>query len=76
MSLVKYNPSLSPFFDNFEDLFSVFDAFDPMNRPRPSINKPRTNIENLDDKHIIELATPGIAREDLVVDLSDGRLTI
>ena len=76
MSLIKYNPGLSPLFEPFEDLFGVFDALDPMHRPRPSINKPRANIENLDDKHIIELATPGIAKEDLVVDLSDGRLTI
>ena len=76
MSLVKYNHSLSPLFEPFEDLFSVFEALDPMHRPRPSINKPRTNIENLDDKHVIELATPGIAKEDLVVDLSDGRLTV
>tara|TARA_R110001592_G_C12834123_1_gene720239 strand:+ start:194 stop:613 length:420 start_codon:yes stop_codon:yes gene_type:complete len=76
MSLIKYNPSLAPLLDNFEDLFSVFDAFDPMTRPRPGISKPRANIENLEDKHVIELATPGIAKEDLVVDLNEGRLTI
>ncbi len=40
MSLIKYNPGLSPLFEPFEDLFGVFDALDPMHRPRPSINKP------------------------------------
>ena len=54
MSLIKYNPGLSPLFEPFEDLFGVFDALDPMHLPRPSINKPRANIENHDDKHIIE----------------------
>ena len=76
MSLVKYNPSLSPLFNRVEDIFDLFDVFDPMHRPRPSITGPRTNIENLEGKHVIELATPGIAKEDLVIDLSDGRLSI
>tara|TARA_R110002074_G_C12088514_1_gene623703 strand:- start:19 stop:438 length:420 start_codon:yes stop_codon:yes gene_type:complete len=76
MSLVKYNPSLSPLLNRVEDIFDLFDVFDPMHRPRPNVTGPRTNIENLEGKHVIELATPGIAKEDLVIDLSDGRLSI
>ena len=76
MSLIKYNHSLSPLLDNFDDLFSVFDSLDPMLRPRQSISGPRANVENLEDKHVIEVATPGSSKEDLLVDVNDGRLSI
>lgn len=76
MSLIKYNPSLSPLFDNFDDLFNVFDALDPMTRPVRSVSGPRTNVQNLEDKHLIELATPGVEKDDLVIDINEGRLTI
>ena len=76
MSLIKYNPNLSPLFNNFDDLMSIFDTFDPMTRPVQSVTGPRTNVQNLDDKHLIELATPGVERDDLVVDVDEGRLTI
>ena len=76
MSLVKYNPSLSPLFDNFEDLCGIFDAFDPMTRTAPSITGPRATVQNLEDKHLIELATPGVEKDDLVIDINEGRLTI
>jgi len=76
MSLIKYNPNLSPLFNNFDDLLSIFDAFDPMTRPVQSITGPRTNVQNLEDKHLIELATPGVEKEELNIDIDDGRLTI
>ena len=76
MSLIKYNPSLSPLFHNFDDLLSIFDAFDPMTRPVQSVTGPRTNIQNLDNKHLIEIATPGVEKEELNIDIDDGRLTI
>ena len=76
MSLTKYNPNLSPLFSNFDDLLSIFDAFDPMTRPVQSVTGPRTNIQNLEDKHLIELATPGVDKEELNIDIDDGRLTV
>jgi len=76
MSLIKYNHSLSPLFDNFDDLFNVFDSFDPMVRPRQSISGPRANVENLEGEHVIEVATPGVAKGDLLVDVNDGLLSI
>ena len=76
MSLIKYDHSLSPLFNNFDDLFNVFDSFDPMLRPRQSITGPRANVQNLQDKHVIEVATPGIPKEELLVDVNDGRLSI
>ena len=76
MSLIKYNPNLSPLFNNFDDLLSIFDVFDPMTRPVQSVTGPRTNVQNLEDKHLIELATPGVEKEELNIDIDDGRLTI
>ena len=76
MSLIKYNPSLSPLFDNFDDIMSIFDAFDPMTRPVQSVTGPKTRVQNLEDKHLIELATPGVEKDDLVIDINEGRLTI
>jgi HSP20 family protein len=76
MSLIKYNPNLSPLFNNFDDLLSIFDAFDPMTRPVQSVTGPRTNVQNLEDKHLIELATPGVEKEELNIDIDDGRLTV
>ena len=76
MSLIKYNPNLSPLFSNFDDLLSIFDTFDPMTRPVQSVTGPRTNVQNLEDKHLIELATPGVEKEELNIDIDEGRLTI
>ena len=80
MSLIRYNPTLSPtrhasidsLFDDFKD---IFDVFDPM-KPRISAMGPRTNMEALDSKHVITLATPGVSREDIKVDIENNRLTI
>ena len=30
----------------------------------------------MNDKHVITLATPGVSRDDIKVDVADGRLTI
>ena len=80
MSLIRYNPTLSPMrhtsMDSlFEDFKDIFDVFDPLAR-RPSMMGPRTNTETLDDKHVITLATPGVSRDDIKVDVEAGRLTI
>ena len=80
MSLIRYNPTLSPtrhtsmdsLFDDFKD---IFDVFDPM-KSRISAMGPRTNMEALDDKHVITLATPGVSREDIKVGVENNRLTI
>ena len=76
MSLIKYNPSLAPLFDNFDDLLSIFDSLDPMSRPVQSVTGPRTTVQNLEEKHLIRLATPGVTKEELMINLDDGRLTI
>ena len=80
MSLVRYNSNVSPvrrvgMESLFDDFMDIFDVLDPMNR-RPTIVGPRTNVENLDDKHIITLATPGVSRDDIKVDVAEGHLTV
>jgi HSP20 family protein len=80
MSFVRYSPILSPkqwlgLDSFFDDALDVFDLMDPMSR-RPSFVGPRTNVENLNDKHIITMATPGLSREDLTIDIAEGSLTI
>ena len=79
MSLIRYNPTVSPIFggvDTFlDDFMDILDVFDPMTRRTP-LAGPRSNVENLDDKHVISLATPGVSRDDIKVDVSGGRLTI
>ena len=76
MSLVKYNPSLSPLFGEFRDFFDIFDTFDPLTRPSSRITGPRANVDNADGKHVITMATPGVSKEDLKVDISDGRVSV
>ena len=76
MSLVKYNPSLSPLFEPVRDFFDIFDAFDPIHRPTTRITGPRVNVDNADGKHVITMATPGVSKEDLKVDIGDGRVSV
>lgn len=71
MTLTKFKrnvPVRNPFFDNFFES----DFFDT---PQ-SGNLPSANIKELDDKFEVELAIPGLAKEDLNIELNDNLLTI
>jgi HSP20 family protein len=76
MSLVKYNPSLSPLLGEFRDFFDIFEAFDPMASPVSNIRGPRVHTDNVDGSHVITVATPGVSKEDLKVDIGDGRISV
>ena len=76
MSLVKYNPNLSPLFGEFQDFFDIFDTFDPMVRSSTRITNPKVDVDNVDGKHIITMATPGVSKDDLKVDIGDGRISV
>ena len=54
----------------------IFDAFDPMTRPVQSVTGPRTRVQNLEDKHLIELATPGVEKDELIIDINDDFLFV
>ena len=73
MSLVKYNTNLSPLLGDF---FDIFDAFDPITRPVSNVSNPKAFVDSQERQHVITMSTPGISREDLNVDIGDGRITI
>jgi HSP20 family protein len=77
MTLVKYNRNrLSPRFPSLFDEFFGRDAFDlnPWHGQRPAV--PAVNIREEDDHFAIELAAPGLKKEDFQVALNDNTLTI
>ena len=76
MQLVRYNTPVSPIFEQFGDILDIFDMLNPTTKPSYSFSAPRVHVENLDDRHVIEMATPGISKDDLIVDVDDGLLTI
>lgn len=76
MSLIKINKrrpwfssELSDFFDN-EDLFR--DEF----WGKAIMKQPAMNIKETDGKYTIEVAAPGLEKEDFKVSVKDGQLTI
>ena len=76
MSLVKYNPNLSPLFGEFQDFFDIFDTFDPMVRSSTRITNPKVDVDNVDGKHIITMATPGVSKDDVSVDIENNLMTV
>tara|TARA_R100001129_G_scaffold154575_1_gene117339 strand:+ start:340 stop:747 length:408 start_codon:yes stop_codon:yes gene_type:complete len=72
MSLIRFNTD--PFFDSFDDFFSPFTE----NRLASTYQSrvPRSKVQNLDDKHVIKLATPGVEKENLLIDVKDGKVTV
>lgn len=78
MTLIKHNrskrlPSLfeSLIDDSVFDIFPDFIGTNHMNRGFPAINQKET-----DKSYEIELAAPGLSKEDFNVSLEDGLLTI
>ena len=68
MPFERRNNSLLHYFDNLErEVFGNMDA---------AVSAIRTDIEEADDKYIIKAELPGFEKEDIHVDVEDGRLTI
>lgn len=76
MNLVKWNG----FDDNFPALPTVFEDFfggNNLNRSLSSrINSPAVNIKEEEDKFIINLAVPGLKKEDCKIKVENGILTV
>lgn len=71
MTLTKFKrnaPARNPFFDNFFES----DFFDNTQ----SGKSPSANIKELGDRFEVELAIPGLEKEDLNIELNDNLLTI
>lgn len=72
MTLVKYRPS-SPFNSLFDDFFGKGDLLDS------NFNKwtiPSINVKEDETKFTIEVAAPGMEKEDFNVEVEEGRLVI
>ena len=78
MSLIKYKPinTFGPLYGGFDDLFNIFDMIPRTTRTSSLARTPRSRVRDLEEEYVIELATPGVAKEDLVIDVDDGYLTV
>lgn len=76
MNLIKFSkPAYRNSFENlFDDLFKT-NINDALNR-NPSWNTPSTNIIQTDNGFVIELAVPGITKDDIEIKLDKDLLAI
>lgn len=75
MLLVKSNllPTVSRFFD--DDWNALFD-WSNRNLPTSSSTLPAVNIRETDDQYVVEMAAPGMKKENFEVQLNNKTLTI
>lgn len=78
MPLVKSNSSLFPAFPRLFDDFLTRDVFDWMNTRLPMVNGtiPAVNIKEDGDGFTVEMAVPGMNKEDFKINLENEVLTI
>ncbi|MFC6101653.1 Hsp20/alpha crystallin family protein [Olivibacter domesticus] len=78
MSLIKNNrqgmPSLPALFNDFfsRDLFN----WDTFNNSTSNTTIPAVNLRETNDEYLVELAAPGLKKEDFKVNLEANRLSI
>lgn len=78
MTLVKFKPfapSQYVFGDLFEELFNNF-LKDESGIATPQLTKPAVNIIEEQDKYLLELAIPGIKKENIEVKIENKQLII
>jgi HSP20 family protein len=68
MTLIKHN------FKTFNDLYD--EIFNQITAARNGLNVPPVNIHETGDAYHLELAAPGLTKEDFKVNLEKGLLTI
>ena len=77
MSLIKFrtnDPVMSPFENVFNDFFEG--EFLPSRRNRNSGSLPAANIKETEKSFLVELASPGMTKEDFKIELDEDLLTI
>ena len=77
MSLIKFrtnDPVLSPFENVFNDFFEG--EFLPSRRNRNFGSLPAANIKETEGSFLVELASPGMTKEDFKIELDEDLLTI
>ncbi len=76
MSLVKYNSNNGlRSFDNFFDSFFNNNLTDIIGSDN-NVSQPSVNVIETDDEYRIEVAAPGLGKEDFDVNIDDNSLTI
>lgn len=76
MSLSRRNPHPVPSFARMFDDFFGSDFFDVSPFSTTSTSVPAVNVKENDDAFIVEVAAPGMTREDFKIELNHNRLTI
>ncbi|TPN84762.1 Hsp20/alpha crystallin family protein [Aquimarina algicola] len=73
MSVVKRTNRL-PFL--FDDFFNTDWLGGTINTSRIGFNTPAVNVKETDDKFVLELAAPGLNKEDFIIELDNDILVI
>ena len=73
MKLAKRNSGMLP---NLWDSFYHDDFFTFPDRLRPGATAPAINISNNEDDFLVEMAVPGMKKDDFKIDLDNNVLTI
>lgn len=78
MTLMKRNGSLFPEFPKFFDDFFTRDFFDAglTNFSTTNTNLPAVNILETPDNFVVEMAAPGMTKQDFEIELKDDLLVI
>jgi HSP20 family protein len=73
MSIVRWNPTVAPSFRSWvEDFFGDLKLF-----PGDGVNLvPAVNIRETEDLFIVEMAAPGMKKEDFNIEIKQGMLSI
>jgi len=75
MSLVKRNDSAFPMFNTWVD--NIFNKGEGILRsPENSTTRPAVNVSETDASYELELAVPGMNKEDLKIEIENGALCI
>lgn len=73
MASVRFS---TPSFREFNDLFGDFFNTTPIQKFTPSIKSPKVNIEEKEDKYLLEMLAPGLEKADFKINLDKDLLTI
>lgn len=75
MTLVKYNPSNRNFLPGFSNLFDDFFT-DELHSNRMAGTMPSVNVRETEDTFFVELAAPGMSKDEFNVEADNNQLTI
>ncbi len=76
MSLVKFSDHTSPVFSSLLESFFGRDMYDMTNRAFAGSSLPAVNIRETGDHFLVEVAAPGMKKDDFKVTLENNLLTI